>query len=37
MKTEMETETEKAIEWLESRKKFQEIAEKYSDLFEKLE
>lgn len=34
---ELEAETEEAREWLESRRKFQEIVERYSDLFKKLE
>jgi hypothetical protein len=37
MTTQIETEAEEANKWLNSRKKFQEIADKYKDLFKKLE
>ncbi len=37
MTTRLEAEEEEAIRWLNSKQKFQEIADKYKDLFEKLE
>ena len=35
--TKRDAETREASDWLDSRKKFKEIAQKYSDLLEKLE
>jgi hypothetical protein len=37
MTTKLETETEEATKWLNSKQKFQEIADKYKELFKKLE
>jgi len=37
MTTQLETETEEANKWLESKQKFQNIADKYRSLFKKLE
>jgi len=34
---ELESETEEARNWLNSKRKFQEIVNRYSDLFKKLE
>jgi len=37
MTTQIETETEEAGRWLNSKQKFEEIADKYKELFKKLE
>ena len=37
MTTKLETEAREAEKWLDSKQKFEKIAEKYRDLFKKLE
>jgi hypothetical protein len=37
MNAQLEAEAEEAIKWLNSKQKFQDIADKYKELFKKLE
>jgi len=37
MTTQVKAETEEAGKWLNSKQKFEEIADKYEELFKKLE